>query len=154
MSKLLLNYAQWKTKSSVTITLSLKVVSATFTLICFLRLNESNCQTSKNVFYFSSKAPFVLKKSNFRILHFQILWRHQMPKHKTRNTFHWKTWEYSLLMKFGQFMSYYKRKNFIKKFYKKRRLKTSSRSFCVCEEWSITSIGKWNCWSKLLILDM
>ena len=27
------------------------------------------------------------RKSNFRILDIQTLWRHQMPKHKTRNTF-------------------------------------------------------------------
>ena len=32
-------------------------------------------------------------------------------------------------MKFGQFMSYYKRKNIIKKFYKNCGLKTSSRPF-------------------------
>ena len=36
--------------------------------------------------------PF-FRKSNFSILHFQISWRYQMPKHKTRNTFHWITWE-------------------------------------------------------------
>ena len=33
------------------------------------------------------------RKSNFRILDFQISWRHLMPKHKTRNTFYWITWE-------------------------------------------------------------
>ena len=32
-------------------------------------------------------------------------------------------------MKLGQFMSYYKRKNFIKTFYKNCDLKTSSRAF-------------------------
>ena len=58
----------------------------------------------------------------------------------------------TLLMKFGQFMSYYKRKNFIKKFCKYCNLKTSSRPFCVCKELSATSIEKWNFWSKLLIL--
>ena len=35
----------------------------------FLSLNESTCQTGKNVFYLTSKA---LLKSNFKILHFQI----------------------------------------------------------------------------------
>ena len=40
----------------------LKVVSATFVLVCFLVLNESTCQTKKNVFYFTSKALFVLEK--------------------------------------------------------------------------------------------
>ena len=67
----------------------------------------------QNLFSFS-------RKSNFGIIHFQISWRHQMPKHKTkkyisRNNLGSK---HSLLMKFGQFMSYYERKNFIKKFCK------------------------------------
>ena len=34
-----------------------------------------------------------------------------MPKYKTRNTFYLKTWKVIIvLIKFGQFMSYYKRK--------------------------------------------
>ena len=44
---------------------NLKVVSATFVLVCFLSLNESTFQTRKNVFYFTSKALFVLKKIKF-----------------------------------------------------------------------------------------
>ena len=43
----------------------LKVVSATFLPVCFLSLNESTCETRKNVFYFTSKALFVLKKIKF-----------------------------------------------------------------------------------------
>ena len=50
--------------------------------------------------------------------------------------------KHSLLMKFGQFMSYKKRKNFIKKFYQNCGVKTSSSPFCVCLELSATSIGK------------
>ena len=50
--------------------------------------------------------------------------------------------KHSLLMKFGQFMLYYKRKNFIKKLYQNCCLKTSSRLFFVCKELSTTSIGK------------
>ena len=47
--------------STVKITLtSLKVVSATVLLVCFLSLNKSTCQTRKNVFYFTSKALSVL----------------------------------------------------------------------------------------------
>ena len=42
--------------------IALKVVSATLFLVCFLSLNKSNCQTRKNVFYFNSKALFVLEK--------------------------------------------------------------------------------------------
>ena len=94
------------------------------------------------------------RKPTFRILDIQVSWRNQMPKHKARNTFYWITWEINtLIIKFGQFVSYYKKK-FIKRFYKNCDLKTSSRSFCVRKELSTTSIRKWNFWSKLLILDM
>ena len=44
---------------------SLKVVSTTFLLVCFLSINESTCQTRKNAFYFTSKALFVLEKIKF-----------------------------------------------------------------------------------------
>ena len=49
--------------------------------------------------------------------------------------------KHSLLMKFGQFMSYYKRKKFVKKLYKNCDLKTSSRHFGDCKELNPTSIG-------------
>ena len=39
--------------------------------------------------------------------------------------------KHSLLMKSGQFMSHYKRKDFIKKFYKHCDLKISSKPSCV-----------------------
>ena len=38
----------------------LKVVPATFLLDCFISLKESTCETKKSVFYFTSKALFVL----------------------------------------------------------------------------------------------
>ena len=94
------------------------------------------------------------RKSTFRILDIEVSWRNQMPKHKARNTFYWITWEINtLIITFGQFVSYYKKK-FIKRFYKNCDLKTSSRPFCVRKELSTTSVRKWNFWSKLLILDM
>ena len=43
----------------------LKVVSATFLLVCFVCLKESICETRKNVFYFTSKALFVLEIIKF-----------------------------------------------------------------------------------------
>ena len=42
----------------------LKVMTATFLLVCFLSLKESTCKTWKTVFYFISKA-FVPKKIKF-----------------------------------------------------------------------------------------
>ena len=49
-------------------------------------------------------------------------------------------------------MSYYK-KILIKKFHKICDMKTSCRSFCACKELSTNSIGKWNFWRKLPILN-
>ena len=37
----------------------LKIVSATFLLVCFVCLKESTCKTGGNAFYFFSKALFV-----------------------------------------------------------------------------------------------
>ena len=42
--------------------IAVKVVSAAFLLACFLILNKNACQTRKYVFYFNSKALFVLEK--------------------------------------------------------------------------------------------
>ena len=47
--------------------LQLKVVSTTFLLICFFCLKESTCETRKNVFYFTSKALFVLEIIKFKL---------------------------------------------------------------------------------------
>ena len=44
---------------------NLKVVSATFLLVCFVCLKESTCETRKNVFSFTSKALFVLEIIKF-----------------------------------------------------------------------------------------
>ena len=49
---------------------NLKVVSATFLVVCFSSLNESTCQTRKNVFYFTPKALFVLEKIKFQNFRF------------------------------------------------------------------------------------
>ena len=43
----------------------LKVVSATFLLVCFVCLRESTRETRKNVFYFTLKALFVLEIIKF-----------------------------------------------------------------------------------------
>ena len=42
-----------------------------------------------------------LKKSSFRILDIQIRWRHQMPRHKTRNRFYWITLEVNTVYKWN-----------------------------------------------------
>ena len=48
----------------------LKAVSATFLLVCCVCLKESTCETRKNVFYFTSKALFVLEIIKFQIFRY------------------------------------------------------------------------------------
>ena len=43
----------------------LKVVNATFLPFCFVYLKENACETGKNIFYFTSKAFFVLEIIKF-----------------------------------------------------------------------------------------
>ena len=119
----------------------LKDVFATFLLVYFLTLNELG--KLGKMFFISLQKFYSFSKSNFRILHFQISWRHEKPKHKT-STFNWITGEVNTvsLMKFSQFKSYFKRKNFIKKFYENSCLETFSRPFCVCKELKVTSATK------------
>ena len=109
-----------------------------YIVVCFLILNESTCHARKNVFYFSSKALFVLQKIKF-------------SKYISLNNLRSK---HGLIMKFGQFMSYYKRKISSKNSIKTVVWKIVPGPFCIYRELSTNSFGKWNFWSKLLILDM
>ena len=106
-------------------------------------------------FYFFSKALIALEKIKF----YNFKYRSLMTSSNTQawnkkylflNTLGRK---HSLLMKFGQFMSYHKTAWKLK-FHENWGLKTSSRSFWVCREWNTTFTGKWNFWSRLLLLDM
>ena len=45
--------------------MSLKVVPTTFSLVCFVCLKESACETRKNVFYFTSNTLLVLEIIKF-----------------------------------------------------------------------------------------
>ena len=47
------------------LSLSLKVVSTTFLLVCGVSLKESTGETRKNAFYSTSKALFVIEKIKF-----------------------------------------------------------------------------------------
>ena len=49
----------------LTTQVTLKVVFATFLPVYFVSLNEGACETSKNVFYFISKALFVVEIIKF-----------------------------------------------------------------------------------------
>ena len=92
------------------------------------------------MFYISFLKFFVVSRfSNFRILESWISWRLEIPKHESRNKFCRVTWEVNI-MEFGQFMSYYKTKIFIKTFYEKCGQEISSRPLCVYKELNTTYI--------------
>ena len=66
-----------------------------------------------------------------------------MPMHETQNTLlNNLGCKYSLVMKFGHFMQYYKTNFFIKKLYEKCGLETSSRPFLIFQESSVKRILK------------
>ena len=132
---------------------NLRIVSATYLLVRFLSLSKTTCQTKKNVFYFTSKALFVLEKIKSNQYHFMTS-SNAWVSNKKYILLNYLGSKDSLLMKFDQFLSYCKRNNFIKIFYKICDLETISRPSCVCRELSATSVGKRNLWSHLFILDM
>ena len=70
----------------------------------------------EKIFFISLQKLFSFsRRPKFRTLDIQF---HDVIKCLMKK-FYWITWEEnSLLMKFGQYISYYKRNNFIKKFYK------------------------------------
>ena len=104
-------------------------MSVTF-LVVFFKVNKETFM--KLVLFISFQKLFSFSRnSNFRILDIEVSKSHQMPNHKSGNTFHWMTWEVNrLLMEFGKFQ-------------------TGFRPFCLCKELRKASIGKWNFWSKL-----
>ena len=63
--------------------------------------------------------------------------------------------ERSLVMEFGQFMQYYKLIFFMKKFYEKYDLETSSRPFLIFKECSVKKI-LWRsaCWFGQILIDL
>ena len=67
-----------------------------------------------------------------------------MHKYETRDMFYCNDFgsKGRLVMKFSHFMSYYKKKIFSKKSFKKCGLETSSKPFCIYNESRINSIGK------------
>ena len=112
-------------------------------LVCFVCLKESTCETRKNAFYFTTKALLVLEIIN-QLLTFQIFKYHDVIKCPRINTKHILVnnlgSKCSLVIKFGQFMQYYKIIFFIKKFYKKCGLETSSKPFLVFKKSSVKKI--------------
>ena len=84
----------------------LNVVSTIFSLVCFLSIKESTCQTRTNVSYFTSKALFVLEIIKFQLFRYSNVVtssnaQAQNIKNILLNNLGSK---HGLAMKFGQFM--------------------------------------------------
>ena len=133
-------------------------MSAIFWLVCFVCLRKtSTCKTRKKVFYFTSKALLVLKIINF--YHFRNSNVMTSSNAKAWNTKHMLLnnlgSKRSLVMKFGQFMQYYKIIFFIKKFYEICGQETSSRPFLIFEESSLKKI-LWRsaCWFGPILINL
>ena len=88
----------------------LKVVSTTFLLVCFVCLKQSTWERKKNVFYFTSKALLIFEIIKFK--HFRYSYIMTSSNAQAWNTKHILLnnlgSKRSLVMKFGQFMQYYK----------------------------------------------
>ena len=61
----------------------------------------------------------------------------------------------NLVMKFRQFMQYFNKKNFIKKFYEKFDLGTSSRPSLILKKSSVKKIlSRSACWFGQILIDL
>ena len=130
-------------------------MSSTFLLVCFLSLKIVLMKLGKMFFISLQKYFSYSRKSKFKILDIQISWRHQMPKHKKGNTFYRITfWEISTVCLWNLASLYHITKE---KMLSKNSTETATWKLvpdsCVCKDLS-TNTGKWNFWSKFLILDM
>ena len=132
-------------------------VSATFLLVYFVCLKESTCETRKNAFYFTLKALFVLEIIKFQILRYSNVMtssnaKRWNTKHILQNNLGSK---HSLVIKFGQFMYNNKIKFFIRKFYEKCGLETTSSPFLIFKESSVKrNLWRSACWFGLISIAL
>ena len=59
----------------------------------FCMSKREHLWNKKKSFLFHFKSSFCSWDNQILAWDIHISWRHQMPKHKTRNTFYWITWE-------------------------------------------------------------
>ena len=85
------------------------------------------------LFHFESFFSF-LRKSDYDFSDIQMSWRHQMPKHETRNTFYWVTQSGDEI--WPVYVTLHEKKIF-KKFYEKCGQEASSRPFLIFKEYPV-----------------
>ena len=99
----------------------------------------------------------LLRYSNFRILEPEISCHYQVPEHKIKKCIFLNNlrMKHSMVMNFGQFMRYHKRKNLSKNSMELYGLETSSRFFFILKESSVKRhLKKFTCriWYILIVL--
>ena len=125
-------------------------MSATFFLVRFLGLKESTSETRKlekiESFSFNFKSSFRSRENQsfeFYIFKFPEVIKYLSIKEIKYIFLYNLESKNSLLMKFGQFISYYKGKTFVKIFYKNCDLKTSFQALlCLQRTKHENSLGK------------
>ena len=70
-------------------------MSTTFLLTCFVCLKKNSFRIKKS-FLFHLKDSFFHSWDNQIFSDIWMSWRHQIPKHETRNIFYWITWEVNI----------------------------------------------------------
>ena len=118
--------------------------------------------------FYMSKREHLWNKEKYFLFHFQISsrsWDFRYSNIMTSsNAQAWDTKHVllnnlgskrSLVMKYGQFVKYHKINFFIKKFYEKCGLETSSRPFLIFKESSVKKIP-WRlaCWFRQILIDL
>ena len=107
-------------------------------LFCMSKREHLQNKEKRFLFHFKCSS----RQSTFNILDIQMSWRHQMPRHETQNTYYWITWEVNTVWwwNLASSCNITKKKIFIKKYYKKCGLETSSRPFPIFKESSVKKI--------------
>ena len=87
-SKIFSHSAKWNTFSKFEF-IALKFVSATFLIVCFFKFKEKHFSNWEKYFLFHFRSSFCCGED--QILEFYIF--KLLDISKTRNTFHWVSWE-------------------------------------------------------------
>ena len=124
-------------------------MSATFLLVYFVCLKESTFETKKNVFYLISKVLFVLEIIRFKFFRYSnVMTSSDAQAWNTKqNLLNNLGSKHSLIMKFGQYVHYYKIQFCIKKICERCGLETSSRPFLIFKGFSVKrNLRRSACW--------
>ena len=125
-------------------------------LFCVSKREHFRNKEKYFLFHFKSSFHSWDNQVLIKFLDIQISWHHQMPKHETQNTLlNNLRSKCILVMKFGQFMQYYKMIFYTENLYEKYGLETSSRTFLFFKKSSVKKIlWRSGCWYWQILIDL